>query len=103
MKQTILILTALILFISNVKSQSDTLTDVFDESNLPVWAHVAFDSTAIGIGKRTGTNYYFSLLEDKFIFEKNSAYLVYVNLVDQFSGCFLEKLDLKNGKTKWSN
>lgn len=103
MKQSILYFIAFLLNITNSSAQSDTITDVFDESNLPVWAHVAFDSTAIGIGKRTGTNYYFSLLEDKIIFEKNSAYLVYVNLVDQFSGCFLEKLDLKNGKTIWSN
>ncbi|MEP7197720.1 MAG: T9SS type A sorting domain-containing protein [Saprospiraceae bacterium] len=96
----------LILFTKNISySQQDPNDNVFTIQK-PIWSHVAIDTTAIGYKGRTGMDFFFFNVESKILYDKadkNVAYLLYNNSIDRFSGTFLEKIDLRNGKSQWTN
>ncbi|MBP9210250.1 MAG: T9SS type A sorting domain-containing protein [Saprospiraceae bacterium] len=87
--------------IQDLFSQIDPLGDVFLNSQ-PIWSHVAIDSSAIGYKGRTGMDY-FSLSEYKILVVQNSAYLIYSNIFEGYSGTFIEKIDINTGRCFWSN
>ena len=88
--------------LQNLSSQIDPLGDVFLNSQ-PIWSHVAIDSSAIGYKGRTGMDYFAYLSDYKILISQNSAYLVYSNYIDGYSGVFIEKIDLNTGRRLWSN
>lgn len=83
-------------------SQKDVLADIF-VNNQPIWSHAAIDSSAIGYKGRTGMDYFCCLAERKVLIHDGALYLVYLNTFEIDAGNYLEKLDLNNGKTLWSN
>jgi hypothetical protein len=89
-------------FIQSLHSQIDPLGDVYLNSQ-PIWSHVAIDSTAIGYKGRTGMDYFAYLCDYKILTAHNSAYLVYSNSFEGYSGSFIEKIDLTTGSLIWSN
>jgi hypothetical protein len=102
MKVFIIYLILSLHFIQSLHSQIDPLGDVYLNSQ-PIWSHVAIDSTAIGYKGRTGMDYFAYLCDYKILTAHNSAYLVYSNSFEGYSGSFIEKIDLTTGSLIWSN
>lgn len=102
MKRLIIISFVLFVYSIDLLGQIDPLGDIFLKP-LPIWSHVAIDSTAIGYKGRTGMDYFLYLAERKILIDGVYAYLVYDNLFEKQSGSFLEKIDLKTGKSVWRN
>ncbi len=89
-------------FLGIIYAQIDPRGDVF-LSHQPVWSHVAFDTTAVGYKGRNGTDNYRNLANDKILIQGDSAILVYRNFQDVYGGSFIEKIDLKSGRSIWQN
>ncbi|MBK9108283.1 MAG: T9SS type A sorting domain-containing protein [Saprospiraceae bacterium] len=91
-----------LLSFTSLFGQRDPLADIFSNKQ-PIWAHAAIDSSAIGYKGRTGMDWYCCLAERKILIHEGALYLVYLNEIEDISGNFIEKLDLKTGKSLWSN
>ncbi|MBK9108410.1 MAG: T9SS type A sorting domain-containing protein [Saprospiraceae bacterium] len=91
-----------LLSFTSLFGQRDPLADIFSNKQ-PIWAHAAMDSSAIGYKGRTGMDYFWVPAERKILVHNGALYLVYLNIFETESGNFIEKLDLKTGKSLWSN
>ncbi len=83
-------------------AQIDQLGDIFIGKQ-PIWSHVSIDSTAIGYKGRTGMDYLATLAERKILVNDNYIYQINDNIFEKLSGGFIEKINLKTGKSIWKN
>lgn len=82
-------------------AQVSKLTDIFEDI-VPIWSHLAFDSTSIR-GSYNGMNHLsgFSGYGPKII--NGFAYTIYNDASDFDQGALLEKINLQNGSKVWMN